>query len=152
MTGKLLLGALVVLFMAAAPPLKEAKSDSEKLQGTWQLSSVEMNKQPIPLDDLKSGKTVLVATLTVKGESYIFTLGEDRLEMTFKMDQTKTPKTMNMLIVAGPEKGKTYHAIYKLEDDTFTICRKFDPDEERPTVFGTTPDSGLMLIVWKRIK
>jgi uncharacterized protein (TIGR03067 family) len=153
MTHQVLLGMATSLLLAAAPPEKVTSgSDSEKLQGTWLLVSVEINKQPIPLEDLKSGKTVVTAQLVVKGESYLFTLGEERLEMTFKMDPTKTPKAIDMTIVAGPEKGKVHHGIYKLEGDTFTICRYFEPDKDRPTEFGTKPDSGLMLVVWKHCK
>jgi uncharacterized protein (TIGR03067 family) len=152
MAHPFLLGIATSLVLAAAPPDKSATSDKEKLQGTWQLVSIELNKQNIPLEDLKSGKVVVAAQLVVKGDSYVFTLGEERLELTFTMDQTKTPKTIDMTIVAGKEKGKVYHGIYKLEGDIYTICRNFEPDNDRPTEFATKVDTGLMIVVWKRCK
>jgi uncharacterized protein (TIGR03067 family) len=68
------------------------------------------------------------------------------------MDETKTLKTIDMTIVAGKEKGKVYHGIYRLDGDMYTICRNFEPNKDRPTEFATKADSGLMLVVWKRVK
>jgi hypothetical protein len=59
---------------------------------------------------------------------------------------------MGMTIVSGPEEGWIYRGIYKLNADTFTICRNFDPAKDQPLEFRTKPDSGLMLVVWKRGK
>jgi len=152
MAHPFLLGIATSLVLVSAPLDKSALSDKEKLQGTWQLVSVELNKQNIPLEDLKSGKVVVTAQLVVNGDSYVFTVGEERLELTFKMDQTKTPRAIDMTIVAGEEKGKVYRGIYKLDGDMYTICRNFESDKGRPTEFATKVDSGLMIVVWKRSK
>jgi uncharacterized protein (TIGR03067 family) len=135
-----------VLLLGAAPARESARGDSDSLEGTWSLVSVEINAQPLSMDKLKDSR------LVVKGENYAFRLGGSRLEMTHKLDPGKSPKTLDLTLTEGPDKGKTYHAIYRLEGDTLTICRNVEPDKVRPTEFATTPGSGLMLVVWKRDK
>jgi uncharacterized protein (TIGR03067 family) len=138
----------ITLFVAA--PLvaadKPTKNDKARLQGTWALLSVEIDKKPLSMDELKD------ARLVVSGDHYSFTLGKDRLEITYKMDEGKRPKAIDLTVVEGPEKGKTYHGIYQLEGDTYAVCRPTEPNKERPTEFATQPGSGFMIVVWKRAK
>jgi uncharacterized protein (TIGR03067 family) len=129
------------LLVAAAP-----KDDREKLQGTWSIASLEVNQETIPVEKLEA------ARLIVAGERYSFTLGEMRLELKHKVDEGKSPKELDLTVAEGPEKGKTFRAIYKLEEDRLTICRHVQPEMERPKEFATRPESGLMLIVWKKEK
>jgi uncharacterized protein (TIGR03067 family) len=138
----------ITLFMSGALVAadKSATNDKARLQGTWRIVSVEIDKKPLSMDDLKD------ARLVVSGDHYSFALGKDRLEITYKMDEGKKPKAIDLTIVEGPEKGKTYRGIYKLEGDTYTICRSTEPNNERPTGFATQPGSGLMIVVWKRAK
>jgi uncharacterized protein (TIGR03067 family) len=116
-----------------------------RLQGTWGILSLEVNGETIAVDKLQD------ARLTVQGEKYFFRLGDTRLDLTHKADATKKPCTLDMTVTAGALKGKTYHAIYAIENGNLKICRHLDPDKARPTRFATQPNSGLMLIVWKRV-
>ena len=72
--------------------------------------------------------------------------------MTCRLHPGQRPKAIDLTLAAGPDKGKTFLGIYKLEGDTYTICRPVAPGKERPTAFATRPGSGLMLVVWKRQK
>jgi uncharacterized protein (TIGR03067 family) len=147
MKAQTLIALTAALFLAGPAPGNEgAKSNQKMLQGTWSLVSVEINKQSVPMGNLKESR------LLVKGVKYCFTLEKIRLEMTHEVDSSKSPKWLDMTVVGGPQKGKTYHAIFKLEGDTLTICRDTQPDKERPAEFSTESSSGLMLIVWKRVK
>jgi uncharacterized protein (TIGR03067 family) len=118
--------------------------DAAKLEGTWSLVSVEIEGRALPMENLKQ------ARLTVKGERYSFRLGDTRLEIIFKMESRKTPREIDLKVVEGPEKGKTFHGIYTLENGRYRICRSIRPHEPRPTAFATSPESGLMMVVWKR--
>jgi uncharacterized protein (TIGR03067 family) len=123
----------------------ESKSDSQRLQGTWAIASLQINGDDISIEGLTESR------LTIAGEKYSFKMGETTLELTHKVNPAKKPKELDMTIVEGTMKGQTYHAIYSLEKDRFKICRNVEPDKARPTEFATKPDSGLMLIVWKRV-
>lgn len=148
---RVLLPALAAaLALAAASAAEQAQADKERLQGTWRLAAVEIDKKPIDMQSLKDDKGVMIGTLAIKGDSYSFRLGKDRLEITYKLLPDSTPKAIDLTVTEGPQKGKTYRAIYRLEGDTYTVCRHVDPEKERPTEFATRPDSGLMLVVWKR--
>ena len=46
-----------------------------------------------------------------------------------------------------PKIGK---GIYKIDGDTFVLCRSQSTDGERPTEFGTWPNTGYFLVTWKR--
>jgi uncharacterized protein (TIGR03067 family) len=154
MRARILIVAAVGLLAAAAVRAggPAPANDKDALQGTWRLAAAEISKEPIPLDRLKDGKEVLVGTLVIKADSYIFHLGKNTLEMTFKMDPAHKPPAIDLTVVAGPEKGKTYHGIYKIDGDTYTVCRSVEPGKDRPSEFATKPNSGLMLVVWKREK
>jgi uncharacterized protein (TIGR03067 family) len=144
------IASFVTMTLLVAAPLvaadKPAKNDKARLQGNWSLVSVEIEAKPVSMDELKE------ARLVVSGDHYSFTLGKDRLEITFKMDEGKKPKSIDLTVIEGPEKGKAYYGIYKLEGDTYTICRSTEPNKERPTEFATQPVSGHMIVVWKRVK
>jgi uncharacterized protein (TIGR03067 family) len=92
------------------------------------------------------------AKLVIKGERYSFKLGDTRLELTFAVDQGKKPRAIDLTVVEGEQKGKVFHGIYKLEGDTYTVCRPTEPGKDRPAEFATQPKSGLMIVVWKRAK
>ncbi len=144
--------ALALLAVAAARAGGPAKSDKAALQGTWRLTAAEIDKQVIPLEKLKEGGAVMVGTLTVKGDRYSFQLGKTRLEFTFKVDPSAKPHAIELTACDGPQKGQVYHGIYKVEGDTYTICRNVEPGKGRPTDFATRPKSGLMLTTWAREK
>src|SRR5262249_61256368 len=124
----------------------------DALQGTWRLVSLELNKQVYPAKDLKDGDKPLVVKLVIKGDGYSCDVGKNRLEITYKLDPAKQPGAIDLTVTEGPEKGKTYHGIYKVQGDTYTICRNVKPGQDRPTEFGTRTGSGLMMTVWKREK
>jgi uncharacterized protein (TIGR03067 family) len=52
----------------------------------------------------------------------------------------------------GPNAPKVGKGIYRLDGDTFKLCRAQAPGEDRPRDFVTTADSGLFVVVWKRQK
>ena len=135
-----------LLLAADAPQSGAAGQDQDRLQGAWGLVSVEVNGQPVTVEKLTD------ARLEVRGEKYGFRFGKTVLEMTYRMHPGQGHKAIDLTPTAGPNKGKTFFGIYKLEGDTYTICRPTEPGKERPTAFATKPGSGLMLVVWKRQK
>jgi uncharacterized protein (TIGR03067 family) len=143
--------ALAVLLVTGAYCAGPASDDRTRLEGTWVLQAVEVNGDKIPLKDIKTGK-VLEARLVIKGDQYLFYLGKNKAVFTHKMNPSATPKQIDLTVADGSLKGKTYRGIYRLEKDTYTICRNVEPGKDRPSAFATQPRSGLMMVVWKRLK
>jgi uncharacterized protein (TIGR03067 family) len=124
----------------------KGKSDQDAIQGTWGIVSVEIDKQLMP------SEMAADARLVINSEKYSFALSDTKLELAYKLHPDKTPKAIDLTVTEGSMKDQTYYGIYKLDGDTYTVCRSNVPGKPRPTEFATTPDSGLMLVVWKRIK
>jgi len=122
------------------------ESDLAKLQGTWALVSVEIDGKALPMDDLKESR------LVIKDKEYLFRFREARLDINIKLDSSRTPKAIDLLVVDGPDKGNTYKGIYILDGDHYKICRHTTPGQDRPATFATHPESGLMMTVWRREK
>jgi uncharacterized protein (TIGR03067 family) len=125
--------------------------DKTLLEGTWALQALEINGEKVSITDFQTGK-VQEARLVIKGDQYLFYLGKDKVAFMHKMNPAATPKEIDLTVRSGPEKGKAYRGIYKLETDTYTICRNIDLEKARPSEFVTKPRSGLMIVVWKRLK
>lgn len=139
----LIAGALVAV---DAREENAAQADLKRFEGSWSLVSLEVNAEPVAMDNLKQAK------LTFTGERYSLKLDGGQLEMTIKVDPAKSPKALDLTLVEGPDKGKTYRAIYAFEKDSLKICRNIEPEKDRPAKFLTRKDSGLLLAVWKRDK
>jgi uncharacterized protein (TIGR03067 family) len=121
-----------------------AEEDLKKLQGEWVLESFNKEGEELPAKALK-------ATMTVKGEPWLYKSDIGEWSTTFKIDPSKTPKTIDMTIGTG-KTARRQRGIYKIEGDTLTICRAAGRgDEERPKEFPGD-HKGLVLIVWKRAR
>jgi RNA polymerase sigma factor (sigma-70 family) len=122
-------------------------SDKDRLQGTWQQVSAEGKEGKVADEFVKENTLVIKGdTLTVVWEKQG---KKGSYELTFKLDETRTPKAVDEALVK-PEKGdKPYLGIYSLEGETLKFCFS-DPGEKRPTEFTAKPGSGWTLTVFKR--
>ena len=123
-----------------------AKKDLDKLQGTWVMAELEIDGKPVPEDKIKG------TTLTIKGDKYITKVKDKEHEVTIKLDPTQNPKTMDMYFPDGTEAPKLSKGIYEVDGDRFKLCRHQMAGQDRPVQFGTWPDTGLFVVVWKRQK
>jgi uncharacterized protein (TIGR03067 family) len=57
---------------------------------------------------------------------------------------------MDILGTEGPNKGKTFLAIYELTGDSLKICYDLE-GKTRPTEFRTNPGTQLFLVLYKRV-
>ena len=70
---------------------------------------------------------------------------------TQELDPSKSPKTIDMTLTEGPNKGAIMLGIYEIDADTLKAC--FDPQgKTRPTEFKSTPGSANFLNIHKRMK
>jgi uncharacterized protein (TIGR03067 family) len=122
-----------------------AKEDLKKLQGEWVLESFKKEGEDLPAKGIKA------TSMIVKGEAWLYKSDLGDWSVTFKIDPSRTPKTIDMTIGTGDE-ARLQRGIYKIEGDTLTICRAAGRGgEERPKAFPGD-HKGLVLIVWKRAK
>jgi uncharacterized protein (TIGR03067 family) len=139
-----LLVLAVGLLLAADAKEDTAKKELKKLEGTWQVVSMEMDGQKQPEDEAKQFKVV------IKGNKYSLKRGDDTVNQgTFTIDATKKPKTIDIKPSEGDNSGQTMLGIYEQDGDTQKTCYA-QPDKKRPTKFSS--DDGQTLIVQKRQK
>jgi uncharacterized protein (TIGR03067 family) len=123
------------------------KKDKEKLQGTWQAVSGEREGK----DDPEAAQHSLV----FDGEKFMIKRGDQVfVQGTFKIDASKSPKTMDIDITEGPDKikDKTAQAIYALDGDNLTWCVAEPGSAERPEKLATKEGAKHMLVKLKREK
>src|SRR5438309_6345333 len=134
--------AMVVVAAEAAD-----KKDKEALQGTWTAVSGEKEGK----EDAEAKEHALV----FEGDKFSVKKGDNVIvQGTFKIDASKSPKTMDMEITEGPEdvKGKTAKAIYLVKGDELTWCVTHPGSGERPEKFATKEGVQQMLVKFKRAK
>jgi RNA polymerase sigma factor (sigma-70 family) len=122
------------------PERAAPKTDMDRIQGSWQVTSLEGNGKTAPEDFIKTGKYVFKGN-----EGTIFEAGKIIGKFTFTLDSSKTPKAID---IAGTDRGgkeKSVYGVYRFEADTFSLCI----DEKRPNAFSGAGSAGL--IQFKRI-
>jgi uncharacterized protein (TIGR03067 family) len=118
---------------------------SEKtLEGKWQLTEGIAGGRPLPPAAAKG------ITLTLSPGKYVV-MAENKDEGTVKYIPDASPKAMEITGTDGPNKGKTFAAIYKLDGDTLTICYDLS-GKARPTEFKSKPGTALFLATYKKTK
>jgi uncharacterized protein (TIGR03067 family) len=134
---------VVLIFMGADDPAKEAKKDHDLLQGEWTGVSLEMGGKE---SDNKEWK------LYIRGDEWTVTQpgGHTLVANVVKIRPSKDPRQIDLSYKVPGGKEQSSLGIYKLDDDTLTLCRTWAP-QARPKDFKTTKAGGI-LVVWKRVK
>jgi uncharacterized protein (TIGR03067 family) len=136
------------LLIAAESPKGDAQKDLDRMQGSWVATSGEAKGNALPDEQVKQTKFVL------KGDKYSYTIGDAyQEEGTLKIDPTKKPKTIDVTIVEGDDKGEVQLGIYEMDKDTLKLC--FAPpgkDKARPKDFSTNAGNQQLLLVLTREK
>ncbi len=136
---------VMVPCLAAADSAQEeaAKKDLQAMQGQWNLVSYIVNGKPTPSADLAK------IQLTVQGNVSTFVIDKKASHGSYTLDATKKPKTLDIDLTDGPDKGKKKLAIYALEKDQLRICAG-EVGAPRPTELKAGPDRNLE--TWLRAK
>jgi RNA polymerase sigma factor (sigma-70 family) len=121
------------------PP--QAKSDKERLQGTWVLESGKTKGQDAPASFVGALKLVFAGEkVSVQFNANV------KKEGTFTLKATAQPKEIDLI-----ENGKPTLGIYRLQGDELTVC--LDEDAKgRPGEFKSEAGTNHTLMVLRRAK
>jgi uncharacterized protein (TIGR03067 family) len=137
--------ALTLVLSFALAARSGGAQDGDTLEGTWVPTMAELGGKLFPDEARKSIK------LVVKGDKYTVTVGKAVDQGTIKLKPAAKPKQMDITGTDGPNKGKTFLAIYERDGDTLRVCYDLS-GKDRPTDFKTREGSQLFLVVYKREK
>ena len=112
------------------------RQDIDLLQGTWTVSALEVDGQPMasPGD----------AYVVIEGNRFTSTGMGAVYEGTLELDASASPARIDMKFDKGPEKGNTNPGIYELAGDSWKLCLA-TRGTVRPASFASTPGSGIAL-------
>jgi len=141
-----LIGALSFVCAVVADEKADVEKELKKFQGSWIFESSEAGGQKFSADDLKG----LVVTFagnkhTVKKDDEVIQTGAQ------KIDPSKSPKTIDVTMTEGPNKGAVMLGIYEFKGDTLKVCFAAD-GKARPTEFKSPPGSQTFVNIHKRVK
>jgi uncharacterized protein (TIGR03067 family) len=111
------------------------RQDLELLQGSWTVTALEVNGEPMGEEMLRGARIV------VKGNRFISTGMGAVYEGRLELNASASPRKLDMKFDEGPEKGNTNFCIYRLEGDTWKLCIATH-GAVRPDKFASTRGSG----------
>ena len=115
------------------------------LEGTWQVVEAELAGKKLPEEATKKLR------LTLRGDRYFLTGAESDDEGTTKLMPNEKPKAIDITGTKGPNKGKTFLAIYEIENDRLKVCYDL-AGKKRPTEFATKAGSNSFLVTYQKLK
>ena len=118
-------------------------TDLDKLQGTWNVISLEADGQMMPATVFNGAKIV------IKGTKFKSIGMGATYEGAVELDSSTKPKAFDLLFTAGHARGDRNLGIYKLVGDRWTICLA-TRGNERPGKFAATPGTGFALETLER--
>jgi uncharacterized protein (TIGR03067 family) len=136
---------LVLSLSAATTVCGDDKDDVKNMEGTWLAATAELAGAPFPDKIRQSMKLIL------KGDRYTVFVGKMPDQGTCKVDASKKPKALDITGTDGPNKGKTFLAIYELNGDTLKVCYDLS-GKQRPAEFMTRADTQLFLVTYQMEK
>jgi uncharacterized protein (TIGR03067 family) len=144
---------ILVALMSFTAQDNAVKQEREKLQGKWKLVSTE--------EKGKKAAAVGNVVVVIDGDNWVIEIENqfkkikgnmDKVSMTFKIDPTQDPKSIDLIRTIG-EKKFVDKNIYKLDKDTLTVRTRIPgsrEDRERPKKFETV--EGGRIDVYKRVE
>lgn len=144
MTGKLFLWLSIGLLALLPVNFQQANDEVKTIEGTWILMTAELNGRKMPDQGFKDTELVLTdGRYTYQNDHGAYKL--------VASDDTKVPKAMDITGTEGPNKGKTFLAIYELKGETLRICYDL-AGKTRPSEFATKAGTMQFLAVYKKAK
>lgn len=123
----------------------ESPSDVKAVQGNWKPVQAELAGQPMADVVLKS-----ISLKLDNGKHEVFVRdAPDR--GTYTLDSAAKPKGVTVTGTEGPNRGRTFPAIYELKGDTLSICYDLS-GAKRPTEFKSVAGTKLYLVTYNRKK
>ena len=135
----LAIGASLIASAGGSP------DDAKAVQGSWKPATAELAGQPMPDAILKS------ISLKLDNGKYEVFVGEQPDRGTYTIDSATQPRSMTITGTDGPNRGKTFPAIYELKGDTLRICYDLS-GAKRPTEFKSIAGTRLYLVTYNRKK
>jgi uncharacterized protein (TIGR03067 family) len=125
-------------------PGEVSRGDRERIQGTWKYLSIASNGKKWP------DNKVSLLRMIVQGDGWTVMAGAQRMEeASFHLDPTKKPKTIDVTVMEGPDKGTTFQGIYELEGDRWKLYFA-KPPWGRPQEISSEPGPGYDLSILTR--
>jgi uncharacterized protein (TIGR03067 family) len=142
----LLVGFSFTSVLAAAQAV--LADDAKDLQGTWQVVTLEANGENKPADEFKGWKFVF------EGEQgWLIKPEETSPKFKFKLDAAKAPKSIDLIVQEGDDKGKVVPGIYGFDKGQLRLCINiFGDPSYRPSDFKTQDRDGAGFAVLERVK
>lgn len=115
------------------------------LDGTWLPVEARVSDQPIDVSELRVSRLVLDrgGYEIVDRTSHVVDSGD------YIVDATKSPNTMDIVGVSGPNAGRTLFAIFELAGDRLTVCYDLESGV-RPRTMEPLADQLLLVITYAR--
>ena len=140
------------LFAAADPaqneqqrhPDSSVKDELKRHQGTWNVISSTYDGQQAAPEVVRSIRRIVSDDRVVWERN-----GERFAGSKIELDSTREPKTIDVIPDGGPNRGEHVLGIYRLEDDTLTICMAA-PGKPRPSKFEAEKGSECTLRKYHR--
>jgi len=137
------IGPAVAASLTACAPIHS--DDAKAIQGNWKPVTAELAGQPMADSVLKT------ISLKLDHGQYEAQVGGHPDKGTFTLDEAAQPKGMTITGVEGPNKGKTFPAIYEIQADTLRLCYDLS-GTKRPTEFKSASGTQLFLVTYTRQK
>lgn len=135
--------AVALLVFASALGLARADEKALKeLEGTYKLALAERDGK---VADKEFTDKALV---TIKGDVFELAMGDDKKVAKFKVGGDLKQLTIDLSPADGPEKGKTFAGIYKVEKGEVTLA--FSEKGDRPKEFKS--DNEAVLLKLKKVE
>ena len=111
--------------------------DLDRLQGSWAVRSLEM-------DGMAMAEVPPTARITIDGDRFVSSgMGAD-YGGTVRIDESASPRRIDLKFETGPEKGNVNRGIYKFDGDSWVLCLS-TRGHGRPPNFRTSPGTGIAL-------
>lgn len=139
--------AAAVLALCLGRPAAADEKGLKELEGTYKIAAAEKGGKAAPKELTDA------ATVTVKaGELVIAFAADDRKVAKIKVGGDAKLATIDLSPQDGPEKGKTFPGIYRLDKGELTLlfAEKGDRPKLFPTDDGYKPDDDAVLLRLKK--
>jgi uncharacterized protein (TIGR03067 family) len=131
--------AVIVSFSQA----KDEKGNLAKIQGTWEIVSLENRGKAPPPEYIKGLRLIFTAdTISVSRDGKI-----EGKEVKYKLDPSKNPKTIDYIV----DGRRIRVGLYSLRGDELKLCLSRNA-LNRPTEFKSSASDKHDLLVLKRVK